>query len=522
MSILTSLRKWKLYSSAAILLTAVLLVTGCGGSAASGGEASADGTLELSIMTITPSATPAADDNVIKQAIEKATHSKMHIQWVANNVYKDKLNLTLASGDIPDLIMINDPFSSTFTTMVNQGAFWNLGPYYKAYPNLVDGIPEVAWEHTRAADGGNYGIPRPRDPDDVSFFIIRKDWLNKLGLQVPQTTDELYNVMKAFVEQDPDGNGQRDTVGLAAYIAPEDLGGGNVGPVLGAIDESFTGISGEWKWDEAGQQLIYTALLPETRDSLAYLSRAYADKLIPEDLLSMVQSQARDLFKANKAGTIVDKSGTMRKIYADDLKKVDPDFKYTDFYPLVSMNGYVSKSDGYNGILAIPKSVPEDKMKRILQLINDWMNPDVYSIQKYGIEGTHYTLDASGEKVINAEQLIADNASDFNQIVNVITLPPDNTGETEEEKEAIEFFDQVEQERAKVSVTNIASGLQSPTGQRLLPDLNKRIQDLKSKIIIGREPIEAWDTFVTALKQDPEFIKMSAEMTEAYKKRNGL
>lgn len=508
-----------------LILTAfTVFLSGCGGGSGTNasGSSTADGRLEVSIMTITPSATPAAEDNPIQKAIEEATNSKLNIQWVANNVYKEKLNLTLASGDIPELIMINDPYGSTFTSMVKQGAFWDLTPYYKEYPNLVDGIPEVAWEHTKAADGSNYGIPRPRDPDDVSFFILRKDWLDELGLSVPTTTDELYDVMKAFVEQDPDGNGQDDTVGIAAYIAPEDLGGGNVGPILGAIDESFTGVSGEWKWDEEAGQLVYTALLPETREALEYYTRAYKDKLLPEDLLSMVQSQARDLFKGNKAGIIVDKSGTMRKIYADDLKKVDKNFKYTDFYPLTTINGYVSKSDGYNGILAIPKTVSEEKMKQILRLINDWMEPEVYNIQKYGIEGVHYTLDASGEKVLNSEQLIADNASDFNHVVNVITLPVDYTGETEEETAANTFFGQVKEERAKHSVSNISSGLQSETGTEILPDLNKRIQDLKSKIILGREPIEAWDTFVQTLKQDAKFIQMTEEMTAAYKQRAGL
>lgn len=507
-----------------ILAMLSVLLSGCGGkatTAAEGDSGSDSGPLEVSIMTITPAAVPAADDNVIKRAIEKATDSKMTIHWVSNNIYTDKLNLTLASGDIPDLIMINDPFNSTFMKMAQQGAFWDLTPYYKDYPNLSGGIPEVAWTNTKLADGKNYGIPRPRDIKGDSFFIIRKDWLDKLGLQVPTTTDELYKVMQAFVDGDPDGDGQKDTTAIAAYISPDDAGiGGGLGPTLGAIENSFTGVNGAWKWDESSGQLVFTQLLPEVRDSLEYLTKAYSEGMLPQDLLSLKLTQARDLFKSNKAGIVVDKTGTFRKIYSDDLKKVDPNYKYTDFYPLTNLNGYNPQGSGFNGILAIPKSVPEDKMKRILKLVDTWMNQDVYDIQYHGIEGVHYEV-VNGKKVSDTAKLVADNASDFNQIVNVIDFPWDTTTASEEETAANELFKKIEDERVPTSVPDISIGLQSETAQRILPELNKKIQDLKAKIILGREPIRSWDTFVESLKSDADFKAMTDEMTQAYKARNG-
>ncbi|MDO3411872.1 extracellular solute-binding protein [Saccharibacillus sp. CPCC 101409] len=500
------------------LLAFALMLSACGGSNQASSEASGgdSGPLEVSVMTITPSATPASDDNVIKRAIEKATNSKLNIQWVSNNIYADKLNLTLASGDIPELIMINDPFSSTFTKMVNQGAFWDISPYIHDYPNLTNGIPEIAWETTKQADGGSYGIPRPRPVDDISFFIIRKDWLDNLGLEPPTTTDELYTVMKAFVEDDPDGDGKKDTTALASYISPDDF---NIGPALNAIENSFTGANGSWKWDESQQKLIYTAFLPETRESLEYLAKAYKEGLLPEDLLSLKLTQARELFTRGEAGIIVDKTGTMRNIYADELKKVDPSFKYTDFYPLTAINDYTPLGSGYNGILAIPKTVSEDKLKRILKLVDTWMNHDVFEIQKYGLEGVHYKLE-NGKKIADKEKLSADNASDFNHIVNVIDMPWEPTGESEEETQANELFKKIDEARAATSVADLSSGLQSAAGQKILPDLNKRTQDIKAKIILGLEPIEAWDEFVSSLESSADVQKMSEEINEAYQVRN--
>lgn len=481
----------------------------------------AEAPLEISIMTITPSTPPAADDNIIKRAIEKATHSKMTIQWVSNNVYADKLNITLASGDIPDLIMINNPFASTFRSMVSQGAFWNITPYVKDYPNLLNGISKTAWELTKMADGNHYGIPRQRPTEGDSFFIIRKDWLDKVGRKPPTTTDELYTVMKSFVEQDPDGNGKNDTTALAAYVSASDTSStGSLGPVLGAVESCFTGVNGNWKWDQANNRLVYTALLPETRQSLAYLTNAYKEKMMPEDLFSLKLTQARDLFKGNKAGIIVDKTGTMKSIYADELKKVVPSFKYTDFYPLTNINGYNPKGSGFNGILAIPKSVPEAKLKRILKLIDTWMKPEVSGIQLYGLEGVHHVV-KDGKKVVDAEKLKKDNASDFNQIVNASDDALLSKAASQEEIEAIAFAKQVEKERIPTSVVDIGLGLYSPTAEQILPELEKNIQDIKTKIILGRLPLAAWDDFVGKLARDSEFQQMSKEMTEAYRKRTG-
>jgi len=466
--------------------------------------------LEVSIMTVLLSPTPAADDNPIKQAIEKATNSKLKIQWVSGNNYTDKLNVTLASGDIPELIFINDPFSTVFRNSVSEGAFWDIAPYIKDYPNLSGKIPSTAWELTKMQDGGNYGIPRPRPSEGDSFFVIRKDWLDNLGLEVPTTTDELYNVMKSFAEKDPDRNGKNDTTPFAAFVDPNGMG------TLGQIENSFTGANGKWKLQD--DKLVYTPLLPETRMSLEYLMRAYKEKLIPEDFASLKLTQVNDLFKSGKAGILTEKAGPVLTYY-DQLKLVAPDFKHEDFYPVTSINGYNPKGPGFSGILAIPKKVPEEKMKRILKLVDTWMDDDVFAFQTYGFEGTHYTM-KDGEKVTDTEKLIADNAPDFNQIVYV-SDPYASSASPFFPPQLNELYKKIQDERAKTSVADISIGLYSPTAQKVLAELDKKVQDMKTKVILGREPISAWDSFAASLKSNADVIKMSEEMTEAYWARNG-
>lgn len=467
--------------------------------------------VSVNIMTILLSANPPAADNKIKEAIEKATNSKLNIQWVSSNSYPDKLNVTLASGDIPELIYIPDPFTSVFRNMVSQGAFWDLTGYIKDYPNLSTKISKTAWDLTKMADGKNYSIPRPRPTEADTFFMFRKDWLDAAGLAVPSTVDELYNVIKTFSEKDLDKNGKADTTGFAAFMT----NGEKLSDPMGQLENVFHKANGDWKF--VNDQLVYKSFLPEERTALEFMNKLYKEKLIPEDFASMKPSQVKDLVKANKSGVFVDKSGTIVNDYLNDLKKIVPTAKELDFIPATNINGYNPKGPGFAGVLAIPKSVKEDKMKRILKLVDTWMNDDVFAIQQYGFEGTHHTVQ-NGKKVIDTKKLTDDGGPDFNQIVYVAD-PYASAIKVSFEPATQELFKKIQDERSKTSQADISIGLYSPTAMQYLPELQKKVLDMKTKVVLGKESLAAWDEFVNKTKAEPNVVKMSQEMTEAYKKR---
>ncbi|HZG86645.1 extracellular solute-binding protein [Paenibacillus sp.] len=501
---------------AAVSLSAAVLLTACGGNAAQTQNGSAstnagqadDAPTKITVMSQFFSPTPPATDGPVEQEIEKATNTDLTIQWVSANNYIDKFNVTLASGSIPDLILVSNPFDPVFLKAAKQGAFWDVSPYIQDYPNIASNISQVAWDLTKI-EGKNFGVPRPRPSEGDIFFVLRKDWLDNVGLQPPTTIEELHQVMKAFTEQDPDGNGQHDTIGFTGYVNPTDMGS------LWAFERVFTKATGEWKLMDNGE-LVHTALLPETRESLLFLNQAYNEGLIPKDFASMKVSQSKDMFKAGQAGMIEEKTGTMQEYY-DIFKAADPNFDFLNLYPLTNVEGFNTKGPGFSGMNAIPKSVPEEKMKKILAMIDQWMSEDVFILHSQGIEGVHHTV-KDGEIVIDSEKVIADAIGDYNQIVYVAD-PYASTVKKTFPEEAKKFYAAVQDERAKTSVVDVGIGLQSETGLTYMPELRKKIQDLKTKIILGGEPIEAWDKYVETLKSDSNFQKVTAEMNEAYKSR---
>jgi len=467
----------------AAVTTLSLLTAACGNSNSASGVPEDGSPLPVSIMSMYFTPEPPGPDNVVVQEFEKRTNTDLNITWVSPNSYGDKVNVTLASGDMPDLMLVDDAFSAQLRTMVQQGAFWDLTPYLDDYPNLKK-FPEESWINTKQADGKNYGIPRVRPVDGGSFLFLRKDWLDNLNMDVPQTTDELYETLRAFTQDDPDGNGQN----------------------------AFTQNNGDWK--DVDGKLVNVNLMPEMREALEWLSNAYADGLISEDLAVLKESQTKDQLNAGRAGA---SQNTVEAAWepTEAQRKSNPD---ADFLPLVSMNGYVNKDGGFFGMFLIPKSVPEDKMKKLLELMDYGASEEGGTLASYGLEGVHYD-EENGIKTVT-EQAKADIVA--SQALGQVFIQYDpylRAYRSGMPQEVFERNKQIIDERAKISMPDKAIGLYSETNVSAGPELGKDIQDIKTKIVLGKLPLSAWDDFVEKLKTNTDLQKITEELNEAYAQR---
>ncbi|MFC5451460.1 extracellular solute-binding protein [Paenibacillus aestuarii] len=486
------------------------MLSACGGNQSSpaGGSGAADSgkPTEISIMTMYYTPEPPGPDNVVVKEIEKRTNTKLKITWVSPNNYADKINVTLASGDIPDLILLDDPFTAQVRGLVAQGAFWELTPMLKDYPNLMQ-YPKESWENTKQADGKTYGIPRARPTDGGGFPYLRKDWLDTLHLDIPKTTDELYTVLKAFVEKDPDGNGKNDTIGYIGFVDQNGMS------YMGQLQNSFTKVNGDWKLVDG--KLVNVNVLPEVKEALTWMNRAYQEKLIPEDIAVLKNTQAKDLLKANRGGGFQDTAEAAWEP-TEELRKTNPK---ADFIPLVSLNGYSNKDSGFFGMYAIPKSVPEAKVKQLLKFMDYGATQEGYDLASFGLKDVHYTEKdgiktptEQAKKDIVAQQAFGQIFLKYDQYLRAYRSGMPN--------DVLERNKKIIDEKAKISTGDPAIGLNSDTNQKVGTELKKKIQDMKTKVIMGKESLSAWDSYVAKLKADPDLIKITEEMNAAYQKRN--
>ncbi|MBW7453102.1 extracellular solute-binding protein [Paenibacillus sepulcri] len=468
----------------------------------------------ISIMTQFYGEEPPGPDNVVIKEVEKRTNTKLTITWVSPNSYNEKVNVTLASGDMPDLTLIGDNFAQNVRTMVTQGAFWELGSYIKDYPNL-NAYPKEAWENTKYQDGKIYAIPRVRGLDG-GLASVRKDWLDKLNLPVPKTIDELYKVMQAFTNDDPDGNGKKDSVGLVGSIGADGLGLGSFAPILNA----FQGANDGWKVDDSGK-LVNMVTDKSTKDALAWLSKAYKEGLIHSDFATLKNTQAREAVMASKAG-IAFEAVSAAWVMTEGIRTTNP---AGDMLPLVSLTGpggtpYVGKGVGFNGVFAIPKSVSEEKMKKILAFLDYGASEEGYELGAYGFKDVHFTKD--GDFYVQTEQAKKDivSTSAFGQIFTRY----DQYAYAKAPNIPADYYNRnksIVDEIGKVSVSNPSFGLYSETWTKYRNDFLKKITDLQVKIMLGTEPLDKWDAFTAELLADPNWNKSLEELNDAYHKKAG-
>lgn len=222
-----------------VLLSSSLVLSACGGSTSSGGGQPTDkdqAPVELTLNTLSYGTQFPDDNNPVVKEFEKRTNTKLKIDWVPVTTSEDKFKVLYASGNLPDVTFVEDLNDSQIRGLIKQGVFWDLTPYIKDYPNLMNPNLAEMWEIAKI-EGKNYSIPRyyPTHGGGV-FPMLRKDWLDKLGMEVPETLDEFYEALKAFKEKDPDGNGVDDTIGYSASLA-----------YMGFIYNVFNDTQGAWK-----------------------------------------------------------------------------------------------------------------------------------------------------------------------------------------------------------------------------------------------------------------------------------
>ncbi|MDR6879994.1 putative aldouronate transport system substrate-binding protein [Bacillus sp. 3255] len=489
-------------SVAVMMLTSILSAcSGTSGSQGASGTAKDEKPTEISIFTEFSTPEPPGADNPVTKEFEKRTNTKLNIMWTSPNAWEEKQNVLLASGDMPDLMKIKDMKQVQAINLIKQGAFWDLGPYLKDYKNLY-AYPQEIMDLVKV-NGKQYILPSVRPLQGGSFFNIRKDWLDNVGLPMPQTMDDFYNALKAFTEKDPDKNGKNDTYGY---------NGKDWGKVLDIFNKS------NGKWKDVNGKLVDTDMEPGTRDGLLYLNKMFKEKIIPEDFAVMKTTDYENMAKAGKVGVQPDTTeGVFRA--TEGAQKLDPKADFVAMTYLEGPNGkMVHTSSGFAGLYLIPKKVPEAKMKKILALMDYGASEEGFELACYGLKDIHFTV-VDGFKT-TTEQAVKDSVSQssFGKIFEKydpylwayrVGMP----------KAMFERNKKIVDDRANYGISDVSIGLMSDTDLKMGPDFKKKMDDMKIKVIMGKEPIESWDALVKSMKADANYTKMVEEFNQAYQTR---
>ncbi|UKS28126.1 extracellular solute-binding protein [Paenibacillus sp. HWE-109] len=326
--------------------------------------------------------------NFVKENFGKPNNINVEFVPVPRSEEVPKLNVLMASNtDVPDIVVTYD--KGTFSKYATQGGLTELSDLLKQYgPNVSKLLgPEIL--NVGKYQGKQYAIPAKRAEIGKYASFIRQDWLDKLSLQTPKTTDELYNVLKAFKEKDPGQTGGK-VIPLGMSMAPAQYE-----PIIW----SFIGNMSDQERFEKTQIREIPMLDPGFKEAIRFMNKLYNEGLMSPDFA--LDSKKETLTKAISNGNIGFFSEDTINIFYnegtyDALKKNVPSALLTPVDAYTNKDGKHAKPlDAPNGMyIMVPKS-SKNAVEAVKYL--DWMaTGDNLLTMLKGVKGQNYNLDANG------------------------------------------------------------------------------------------------------------------------------
>lgn len=241
------------------------------------------------------------NDTIWTRAFKEELGIELVLKWDAadSDDYTEKMGLAVSSGDIPDLIDAKLDFS-LIKQLAEVGAIADItdliddyaSPYFK--DSLVKAGENVLYPVT--FEGRIMGLPQIQGSENSSkcFTWIRRDWLENLNLDEPENMDDLIEVIKAFTDDDPDQNGEDDTVGLTFT---SDVVNSTI-PFMNGY-HAYPEI---WVDPDEDGVLEYGSVMSEAKEGLAVLAGLYAGGYIDQEFNTKSTEKSREMYVNGKCG----------------------------------------------------------------------------------------------------------------------------------------------------------------------------------------------------------------------------
>ncbi|OXM86584.1 extracellular solute-binding protein [Paenibacillus rigui] len=300
-----------------------------------------------------------------------------------------KMNVLFASGSAPDIINeYNTPFRNG---IYEQKQLLPLDDYLKfmpEYQKLLTQFPQLKKAGTKS-DGKLYEIGKMKEAVPLHAFFIRTDWLKKLNLEVPKTAEELMKVAKAFADQDPDGNGKKDTYGLNISTYSET-----------ALNEMFGGSMSKsqlsWGIKDGKVGLLWDNDLA----ALTFKKKLYDDGIIDKDYINDKDGmKAKQDFLNGKIGIYINSSVSWFEFSTADLgtlKKNVPGAEIAVLpYPKSQFGEFTGAIDNPIQMSTVLNAKAKDP-EAAVKYIDFLMKPENGNKIVLGEEGVHWKKGPNG------------------------------------------------------------------------------------------------------------------------------
>lgn len=221
-----------------------------------------------------------------------------------NDNYQETVSMTIASRELPDVMVVNDmdmlqllvdnDLVEDLTQVYEDCTSSRIKDIYNSYGSEI--LDNVTF------DGKLVALPETNIDDGPSLCWLRKDWMDKLGLDAPETVEDVENIVHEFVQKDPGGNGKGETVGL---VCDDELTGGcgySYEYQNDIIFASFGAFPKQWIYNKDGE-VVYGSVQNEAKAALGKLRQMYQQGTLDNNFLMRESSNIIELIVSGKCGS---------------------------------------------------------------------------------------------------------------------------------------------------------------------------------------------------------------------------
>ena len=288
--------------------------------------------IQLKMMGMHNSTMVEWDKNKFFQRMEEKTNIQFEYIAVSSQNYSEKKSLAFASGDLPDVFFRAAFTAQEETKYAEQGLLIPLGDYISTYAPNLDKVLKEREDVKKAItleSGDIVTLPDIGSNKSAAHYYLNQKWMDTLGLEEPETVEDFYNVLKAFKEKDPNGNGQADEI-------PFSVQGGTM---LNSLMSSWGLLYNDVNVfvDEIGI-VLYTPAQPQYKEALKFLKRLYSEGLMDTEVFTQTAEQLKAKGNQGVLGSFYQAGaflivGEAQHFDYQSMKPLTSDVNDTQIYP---------------------------------------------------------------------------------------------------------------------------------------------------------------------------------------------
>ncbi|MGO4541401.1 extracellular solute-binding protein [Paenibacillus sp. 2TAB19] len=442
----------------------------------------------------------------VKYLAEK-TNTNLDITFLPHENYMEQLRLKFASGDLPDVHMV---WGIENSELVTNDLAIDLKPYLEKYgQNLLKNTPQSAWDAV-TLNGKILAIPQVAQGNAPAerVIFVRKDWMDKLGLQAPKTSDEFLDMLRAFRDKDPNGNGKQDEIPFSSREKFE--WADNIFGMYGVNLDSNTLINGE---------VMPGFVTPNMKQALGMLRTMYEEKLIDAEFLTNTRAVWDQKIKSDLVGSWNHVVFGVWEPWQKELNTLLAD-KNPNVVAIPTPHGV-----GYDGEVGrVEKSVlktfvvnKDAKNPEAIVSMFDWLiSEEGQLFSDLGIEGQTFTKEGTELKYVGDKE-----DADLLWRQDIFTMHGFNEEAQKVKINNEEAFNKLIETigiSRNEGITNPTAGMPPSEALTKNAELSYKgglFQEAAAKIIIGEKPLDYFDEFVASWKKQGGDAAIK-EMTDWY------